>query len=308
MNKMDRKKEQSIGTHSKKSFINRLNMRNIKETGAKLIFLLAACISILAVALICVFLFANGIPGMAKIGVFKFITGEVWKPGNNIFGIFPMILGSLYITAGALIIGVPTGIITAIFISRFASARIAKIMRQAISLLAGIPSVVYGFFGLIVVVPLVRDLFNVSGTSILSASIILGIMILPTIITISEPALNAVPKSYYEGALALGATHERAVFRVILPAAKSGVAASVILGIGRAIGEAMAVMMVAGNQPRMPKGILQGVRTLTSNIVMEMGYATDLHREALIATAVVLFVFILVINILFSVLKRRTKI
>ena len=308
MNKMDRKKEQSIGTHSKKSFINRLNMRNIKETGAKLIFLLAACISILAVALICVFLFANGIPGMAKIGVFKFITGEVWKPGNNIFGIFPMILGSLYITAGALIIGVPTGIITAIFISRFASARIAKIMRQAISLLAGIPSVVYGFFGLIVVVPLVRDLFDVSGTSILSASIILGIMILPTIITISEPALNAVPKSYYEGALALGATHERAVFRVILPAAKSGVAASVILGIGRAIGEAMAVMMVAGNQPRMPKGILQGVRTLTSNIVMEMGYATDLHREALIATAVVLFVFILVINILFSVLKRRTKI
>ena len=308
MNKMDRKKEQSIGTHSKKSFINRLNMRNIKETGAKLIFLLAACISILAVALICVFLFANGIPGMAKIGVFKFITGEVWKPGNNIFGIFPMILGSLYITAGALIIGVPTGIITAIFISRFASARIAKIMRQGVSLLAGIPSVVYGYFGLIVVVPLVRDLFNVSGTSILSASIILGIMILPTIITISEPALNAVPKSYYEGALALGATHERAVFRVILPAAKSGVAASVILGIGRAIGEAMAVMMVAGNQPRMPKGILQGVRTLTSNIVMEMGYATDLHREALIATGVVLFVFILVINILFSVLKRRTKI
>ena len=308
MNKMDRKKEQSIGTHSKKSFINRLNMRNIKETGAKLIFLLAACISILAVALICVFLFANGIPGMAKIGVFKFITGEVWKPGNNIFGIFPMILGSLYITAGALIIGVPTGIITAIFISRFASARIAKIMRQGVSLLAGIPSVVYGYFGLIVVVPLVRDLFDVSGTSILSASIILGIMILPTIITISEPALNAVPKSYYEGALALGATHERAVFRVILPAAKSGVAASVILGIGRAIGEAMAVMMVAGNQPRMPKGILQGVRTLTSNIVMEMGYATDLHREALIATGVVLFVFILVINILFSVLKRRTKI
>lgn len=308
MNKRENKKQQSVDVHSKKSFTNRLSMKNIKETGAKLIFMLAACISILAVALICVFLFANGVPGMAKIGIFKFISGKVWKPGNNIFGIFPMILGSLYITAGALIIGVPTGIITAIFISRFASARIAKIMRQAISLLAGIPSVVYGFFGLIVVVPLVRDLFDVSGTSILSASIILGIMILPTIITISEPALNAVPKSYYEGALALGATHERAVFRVILPAAKSGVAASVILGIGRAIGEAMAVMMVAGNQPRMPKGILHGVRTLTSNIVMEMGYATDLHREALIATAVVLFVFILVINILFSVLKRRTKI
>jgi phosphate transport system permease protein len=191
--------------------------------------------------------------------------------------------------------------------SKFASKRTVKIMNQAVSLLAGIPSVVYGFFGLVVVVPLVRDLFGVSGTSMLSASIVLGIMILPTIISISEPALNAVPNAYYEGALALGATHERAVFRVVLPAAKSGVTASVVLGVGRAIGEAMAVMMVAGNQPRMPKGILQGVRTLTSNIVMEMGYAADLHREALIATAVVLFVFILAINILFSLLKRRAK-
>ena len=218
-----------------------------------------------------------------------------------------MILGSIYVTAGALIIGVPAGIATAVFMSKFASKRTVKIMNQAVSLLAGIPSVVYGFFGLVVVVPLVRDLFGVSGTSMLSASIVLGIMILPTIISISEPALNAVPNAYYEGALALGATHERAVFRVVLPAAKSGVTASVVLGVGRAIGEAMAVMMVAGNQPRMPKGILQGVRTLTSNIVMEMGYAADLHREALIATAVVLFVFILAINILFSLLKRRAK-
>lgn len=280
-------------------------MNNFKENGAKIVFMLAACFSILAVALICIFLFANGIPGMAKIGVFKFLTGKVWKPGNNIYGILPMILGSIYVTAGALTIGVPTGIITAVFMSRFASKRTVKIMKQAVSLLAGIPSVVYGFFGLIVVVPLVRDLFGGSGTSILSASIVLGIMILPTIVSISEPALNAVPNAYYEGALALGSTHERTVFRVILPAAKSGVTASVILGVGRAIGEAMAVMMVAGNQPRMPKGILQGVRTLTSNIVMEMGYATDLHHEALIATAVVLFVFILIINTMFSILKRR---
>lgn len=282
-------------------------MKNFKENCAKVVFILAACISILAVALICIFLFANGIPGMTKIGVFKFLTGKVWKPGNNIYGILPMILGSIYVTAGALIIGVPTGIATALFMSKFASRGTVKIMNQAVSLLAGIPSVVYGFFGLVVVVPLVRDLFGVSGTSMLAASIVLGIMILPTIIAVSKPALNAVPNAYYEGALALGATHERAVFRVILPAAKSGVTASVVLGVGRAIGEAMAVMMVAGNQPRMPKGILQGVRTLTSNIVMEMGYATDLHREALIATAVVLFVFILIINILFSILKRRAK-
>ncbi len=292
---------------SPRRIVKRMNMKNSKEIAANIIFMLAACISILAVALICIFLFANGIPGMAKIGVFKFLTGRVWKPGGNIYGILPMILGSIYVTAGALIIGVPAGIATAVFMSKFASKRTVKIMNQAVSLLAGIPSVVYGFFGLVVVVPLVRDLFGVSGTSMLSASIVLGIMILPTIISISEPALNAVPGAYYEGALALGATHERAVFRVVLPAAKSGVTASVVLGVGRAIGEAMAVMMVAGNQPRMPKGILQGVRTLTSNIVMEMGYAADLHREALIATAVVLFVFILAINILFSLLKRRAK-
>lgn len=282
-------------------------MRKFKETGAKIIFMLAACVSIFSVALICIFLFANGIPGMSKIGVLKFLTGKVWKPGNDIYGIFPMILGSIYVTAGALIIGVPTGITTAVFMSRFASARMVRFMKQAVALLAGIPSVVYGFFGLIVVVPLVRHIFGGSGTSMLSASIILGIMILPTIISISVPALNAVPQSYYEAALALGATHERAVFRILLPAAKSGVTASVVLGVGRAIGEAMAVMMVAGNQARMPKGMLQGVRTLTSNIVMEMGYAADLHREALIATAVVLFIFILIINLLFSALKRRSK-
>lgn len=283
-------------------------MKKFKETGAKIVFILAACVSIFAVALICIFLFANGIPGMSKIGVLKFLTGTVWRPGNNIYGILPMILGSIFVTAGALIIGVPTGIMTAIFISRFASKRIVRFMTEAVSLLAGIPSVVYGFFGLVIVVPLVRNMFGGNGTSMLSASIILGIMILPTIISISVPALNAVPQSYYEGALALGATHERTVFRIILPAAKSGVIASVVLGVGRAIGEAMAVMMVAGNQARMPKGILQGVRTLTSNIVMEMGYAADLHREALIATAVVLFVFILIINLLFSALKRRARV
>ena len=280
---------------------------SLKESFARGLFIVAACISILAVLLICVFLFANGLPGMFKIGVLDFLTVTKWKPGNDIYGILPMILGSVYVTAGALIIGVPAGLLTAIFLSRFASGRPAKMMRSAVSLLAGIPSVVYGFFGLVVIVPLIRTLFGGSGSSLLAACILLGMMILPTIITLSESALNAVPQSYYEGALALGATHERSVFFVILPAAKSGVLAAIILGIGRAIGEAMAVMMVAGNRAVIPNSLVKGVRTLTSNIVMEMGYATDLHREALIATAVVLFVFILIINLLFSVIKRKAK-
>lgn len=280
-------------------------MKQIKEIAAKALFTFAACVSIVAVAVICVFLIANGIPGMAKIGVWDFLSGTKWKPGNDIYGVFPMILGSVYVTAGALVIGVPAGLLTAVFLSRFASKPMVKLMKPMVSLMAGIPSVVFGFFGLVVLVPLVRELFGGSGSSLLTAAVLLGMMILPTIVTVCESALNAVPDSYYEGALALGATHERAVFSVVLPAAKSGVTAGVILGIGRAIGEAMAVNMVAGNHAVIPKSLTRGVRTLTSNIVLELGYATDLHREALIATAVVLFVFILAINLLFSLLKRR---
>lgn len=271
------------------------------------VFLFSACASILAVALICIFLFANGIPAMAKIGLFDFIGGSQWRPGNNVYGILPMILGSIYVTAGAIIIGVPIGIIVAIFMTRFCPDKLYKILKPAVDLLAGIPSVVYGFFGLMVIVPLIRDLFGGSGTSMLAASIVLGIMILPTIISVSESALRAVPESYYEGSLALGASHERSVFKVVLPAATSGVMAGVILGVGRAIGETMAVIMVAGNQAIIPRGLLTGIRTMTANIVLEMGYAADLHREALIATAVVLFVFILIINLSFSILKRRQE-
>ena len=286
-------------------------MKNIKETVMKYVFLVCACASILAVALICIFLFANGIPAIGKIGVFDFLLGERWKPGNNIYGILPFILGSIYVTAGAVLIGVPIGICTAVFMAKFCPPKLYKFMKPAVELLAGIPSVVYGFFGMVVVVPFVRDFFGIQlgfggdGSSMFTASVMLGIMILPTIISVGESAIRAVPESYYEGALALGATHERSVFRTVLPAAKSGVMAGVILGIGRAIGETMAVIMIAGNQPRMPKGLFKGLRTLTSNIVMEMGYAADLHKEALIATAVVLFVFILLINLLFSLVKRR---
>lgn len=279
-----------------------------KERIMEIVFLLAALVSITAVALICVFLFANGIPAMQEIGFSHFLFGKEWRAGNNIFGIFPMIVGSLYVTGGALVIGVPIGILMAIFMARFCPTKIYKILKPMVDLLAGIPSIVYGFFGLVVLVPFLREHIDVDenrGQSILCAAILLGIMILPTIIGAAEPAIRAVEQSYYEGALALGATHERSVFSVLVPAAGSGILAAVILGVGRALGETMAVMMVVGNQPRVPESILQGVRTLTTNIVMEMGYATDLHREALIATGVVLFVFILIINLSFSALKHR---
>ncbi len=287
-------------------------MKDMKETIMKYVFLVCACASILAVILICAFLFANGVPAIGKIGVFNFLLGETWKPGNDLYGILPFILGSIYVTAGAIIIGVPIGLLTAIFMARFCPKSIYRFMKPAVDLLAGIPSVVYGFFGMVVLVPFVRNFFGQTlgfggnGSSMFTASVMLGIMILPTIISVGESSIRAVPDSYYEGSLALGATHERSVFCTIVPAAKSGIMAGIILGIGRAIGETMAVIMIAGNQPRMPKGIFEGVRTLTSNIVMEMGYATDLHREALIATAVVLFVFILIINLLFSLVKRRS--
>lgn len=281
----------------------------IKETLMKGVFFLASTASILAVALICFFLFANGIPAIEEIGAVEFLLGIDWKPVGSppSFGIFPMIVGSIYVTAGAIIIGVPIGILTAVYMARYCPPQIYRFLKPAINLLAGIPSVVYGFFGLVVIVPRIIEIYGGTGTSMLAASILLGIMILPTIIGVSESAIRAVPQAYYEGGLALGASHERSIFFVILPAAKSGIMAAVVLGIGRAIGETMAVIMVAGNQPRMPKGILKGVRTLTANIVIEMGYAADLHREALIATGVVLFVFILIINLLLSLLKRRTN-
>ena len=287
-------------------------MKAWKEKFMQGVFFIAACTSVLAVALISVFLFANGIPAMKEIGFMEFLTGERWKPTNEIFGILPMIMGSIYVTAGAIILGVPIGILTSVFMAKYCPKKIYPVLKGATELLAGIPSVVYGFFGLVVLVPLIRDIcqkfhWGGNGSSILTASILLGMMILPTIIGVTESAIRSVPAHYYEGALALGATHERSIFSVVLPAAKSGVVAGIVLGIGRAIGETMAVIMVAGNQARMPAGIVRGVRTLTANIVLEMGYAAGLHREALIATAVVLFVFILLINLSVSLLNRRAQ-
>lgn len=297
--------------------IIRENMKHIREKVMHGVFFVCALASILAVALICVFLFANGIPAMREIGLLDFLLGTKWSPSNvpPSFGILPMILGSIYITAGAVLVGVPIGLLTAIFMAFYCPKRMYGFLKPCTELLAGIPSIVYGFFGMVVIVPFIRWFgskgvtgLGGSGSSILAASLLLGIMILPTIIGVSEAALRAIPGHYYEGAVAIGASHERAVFSVMLPAARSGVLAAIVLGIGRAIGETMAVIMVAGNQARITGNLLKGIRTLTANIVLEMGYATDLHREALIATGVVLFVFILLINLFFSVLKRRKNV
>lgn len=280
-------------------------MQKVKESIMHALFLICACVSILAVVLICVYLFANGIPAMSEIGFTDFLFGTKWKPSSGSYGIFPMIIGSILVTGIAIIIGVPIGILCAVFMSHYCPKKLYRFVKPAINLLAGIPSIVYGFFGLVVIVPIMKDLVGGSGKSLLTAGILLGIMILPTVIKTTEASLNAVPRSYYEGALALGATHERSVFFASLPAAKSGILAAVILGVGRAIGETMAVILVAGNQTILPKSITSGIRTMTSNIVIEMGYAGGLHREALIATGVVLFVFIFIINLCFSALKRR---
>ncbi|MCY7171338.1 phosphate ABC transporter permease subunit PstC [Streptococcus gallolyticus subsp. gallolyticus] len=280
-------------------------MNHKSEKVMQAVFFLTACISIVSVLLICIFLFSNGLPAIKEIGITKFLFGEVWRPSSNEFGILPMIVGSLYVTLGALVIGIPIGILTAVFMAYFCPNKLYKPLKAGINLMAGIPSVVYGFFGLVVLVPFVRDYIGGYGMGVLTAAILLGIMILPTIVSVSETAIRAVPHHYYEGGLALGASHERSIFFVVLPAAKRGLLAAIILGLGRAVGETMAVIMVAGNQAILPKALTSGVRTLTTNIVMEMGYSTGLHREALIGTAVVLFIFVLIINICFSLLHKE---
>lgn len=277
------------------------------EQTMRFVFLAAACVSIAATITICIFLFANGVPAMLKIGLKNFIFGLKWKPSIDLYGIFPMIVGSITVTLGALILGVPLGLFTAVFLARYCPKQLYNFFESGVKLLAGIPSVVYGFFGLTVIVPAIRNIFGGNGTSILAASIVLAIMILPTIISVSESSIRAVPSLYFEGSLALGACKERSIFLVELKAAKSGIMAGIILGLGRAVGETMAVIMVAGNQAILPRSLVKGIRTLTANIVLEMGYAADLHRDALIATSVILFIFILIINLCFSVLKEKKE-
>lgn len=280
-------------------------MKKLTETATRLLFMICACVSVLAVISICIFIFKNGIPAINEIGLKDFLLGKTWKPKQSLFGIFPMIISSIYVTAGAIIIGGPIGILTAIFLSCYCPKRLYKIIKPMINLLASVPSIIYGFFFLMTVVPIMQRITGTSGKGMLTASILLGLMILPTIINTSEASISAVPCQYFEGALALGATKEQSIFKTVMPAASSGVLSGIILGIGRAIGETMAVIMIIGNQAVMPQSILSGVRTLTGNIVIEMSYASGLHRGALIGTAVVLFVFILIINLCFNILTRK---
>lgn len=282
-------------------------MQNRGEGVMKGVFLISSLIAVFSLIMIIVFIFANGLPFMFEYGIIDFLFGTEWAPSNSpaSFGILPMILGSIFVTIGAIIIGVPIGVLTSIFMAKFCSPRLYKWLKPAVNMMAAIPSIVYGFFGMQLVVPLVREFTDGPGFSMLTAILILGIMILPTIIGLSESSIRAVPDVFYNGAIGLGATHERAVTTVVVPAASSGILSSVVLGIGRAIGETMAVVMVAGNQTWMPQGLTQGVRTLTTNIVLEMAYASGTHRDALVATAVVLFVFILIINSVFLYIKNR---
>lgn len=280
-------------------------LRKTWEKTIETIFLICACVAILSVIVITVYVFYRGTPAVFKIGVWKFISGDVWQPKADIFGILPMIVASLLGTLGAVIIGIAVGLFTAIFLAEVAPKSIARIFRPAIELLAGIPSVVYGFFGLMVLVPLISKYFGGAGNSLLAVIIILAVMILPTIVSISETSIRAVPETYKEGSLALGASHMQTIFKVLLPAARSGIMAAVVLGIGRAIGETMAVILVSGNAVKFPHALTDMVRTLTANIALEMGYASGLHQDALFATGVVLFVFIMLLNILLNVLVRR---
>lgn len=288
---------------------------NFKETFMKYLFVVCAMTSILSIILIFYFIFKGGLPFILEEGVGNFVFGQDWKPtaGKPLFGILPMIIGSLYVTFGATIIGVPIGILTAIFLAFFCPRWLYRWVKPAVNLMAAIPSIVYGFFGLQILVPFSRNLMQSlhltqggnTGMNVFTASLLLGIMILPTIIGLSEASLNAVPKSFYQASMGLGATHERSVMKIVVPAASSGILSSVILGIGRAIGETMAVILVAGNQTIIPKMINNGTRTLTTNIVMEMAYAAGKHRDSLVATAVVLFIFIIVINSIFMYVKSK---
>jgi phosphate transport system permease protein len=277
----------------------------VKEKIIEKILLVVALSSIFILALITFFIFEEGLPLILKIGPKAFLLGEKWIPSKGLFGIFPMIVSSFWVTFGSLVLGIPLGLACAIFLSELVPPSVGTIFRPSMQLLAAIPSVIYGFWGLIVLVPLIRNYLGGPGLSILAGSLVLSFMILPTIITISEDSLRALPASYKAGALALGATHWQTIWRVLIPAARSGIVASIILGMGRAIGETMAMIMILGNAVRMPTSFLDSARTLTTNIGIEMGYASGDHRQALFATGIVLFFIIMALNTLAISLSRR---
>lgn len=282
-----------------------MKSKTLKENTMKYVFLISSLFSIFAILIICFYIFYRGVPSIAKTGIFDFLFGAKWSPRSEVFGILSMITGSLYATLGAVIIGVPTGIFSACFLAEYCPKALYRFVKPVIQVLAGIPSVIYGFFGLVIIVPFIRNTFGGAGNSLLAAVIILAIMILPTIISISEAAMRAVPRLYYEGGLALGEDHTGSVFRLVLPAARSGVITSVILGIGRAIGETMAVILVAGNSPVIPTALTDSIRTMTAGIAIEMSYASGLHMEALFGIGVVLFIFIIILNVLLNIFTRK---
>ena len=290
-------------------------MKKYSEKIMHVVFLLAACASILAVILICAFLFVNGIPTIGKIGLGNFVLGKIWMPKSGISGIFPMIIGSIYVTAGAILVGVPVGILAAIYMAKFCNEKVYKIVKPAVDLLAGIPSVVYGLLGILIVNPMMYKLELMiyhgskthqftGGANLLSAIIVLAIMILPTLINISETALKAVPDDYRKSSLALGASKMQTIFKVVVPSAKSGIMSAIVLGVGRAIGEAMAILLVAGNAVSLPLPF-NSVRFLTTAIVSEMGYASGTHRQVLFTIGLVLFIFIMVINLVLTYVLKR---
>ena len=284
-------------------------MTKIREKIGEIIFLLSAVMSVFLILLIIFFIFSEGIKFVNEYGLLKFITGKVWKPtaGNPRFGIKPMIVGSVIVTSLSTLIALPFGLAISIFMAYYAKKSYG-FLKSIINLMAAVPSVVYGFFAMMVLVPLIKDLFDIkSGMNMLTGSILLAVMILPTMVNISENSLRQVPETFMTGSLALGATKEETIYKVMVPYARSGIFSSIILAIGRAIGETMAVYLVIGNQPMMPSSIFKGVRTLTTNIVLEMGYAAGMHRQALIATGMVLFIFILIINIIFNIIRSKTE-
>ncbi|TJX13461.1 phosphate ABC transporter permease subunit PstC [Tissierella creatinini] len=280
-------------------------MKKFKENFSERVFLLLALSALSVLALITVFIFTKGIPLIAKVGVVNFIFGMKWSPSQGSYGIFPMIVGTISVTLGAAIIGIPIAICCSIFLAEFAPATLRNIFRPAIQLLAGIPSVVYGFWGVLFIVPMIRNYLGGPGLSILAGSIILAIMILPTIISITEVTILALPRHYKDGALALGLTHWQTIRHLLLPAAKSGIVAAIILGLGRAVGETMAVIMVVGNAVALPETILDPVRTMTTNIGIEMGYASGEHQQALFATGIVLFIIIMIMNATAQYITRK---
>ena len=292
-----------------------------REILMRILFAVAAAVFIVVVLVICVYLFVSAVPTISEIGWIDFLFGDRWLPSSGYYGVGTLVVGTACATAGALVVGVPIGLLVAVFMAFYCPKPLYSFLKPLTNILAGIPSIVYGYFGLQLIVPMVQQMFHAaSGTTLLTTAIVLGIMIMPTIISITENSLRAVPKSYYEGTIALGApksyyegtialgaTKERAIFRTMFPAAKSGVMTSIILGLGRAFGETAAVVFICGNSAQFPTSLLDPIRTLSSNIALEMGYARHLHREALIACAVVLFVFILLITLLVMLLRRKEK-